>query len=605
MFEMKNKNANDDKSNDENSNSLINIHKTKEEESIEKILNLQKKIPYLKIIIFSCILILIAIIIILCVVLNKKKDDNIEKINVEKLTNEEINLIMGEQTNENYKMIKENENNIEKIFKTIENYNSKTINKIDYNENNLNIPSFLTNSTPDSDDALKISIIKKDIDIYNKKYKELSEKTNEYTQNMSESINKIPTTVNNLKDEINKISNQFEETMKNLCVPFILEQKDLINNIPELSEKMIDYKNQVSQLNSLYNTFFRHIKNVIDTINKEMNDIPDSVIELNNYINERISDFKNLVEQIDKNNSHNNLNTMKDSFIELIDNLKEKKNIMEENINNFEKILQNNQNILQQFQNDFNELINIIIETSNLIIEEVKKENKIEIDNKNPSKIIVDSILNSITSTYEVIIQIHIKSKNQIESIIIIINVESKTSLDLLFIMDLTGSMEKYLNDVKANLIDIIDKVIDQTPGIDINLGFIGYSDIPEEGAGPYIDIDFTQNHSQLSNQINDLTTYGGGDTPEDVAWAFEKALIKTWKSNAKFIVFVADGPGHGLKYYSDDTKYPNGIEGRKDIEESVEELVKDNVSLFCVKINDYTQKMFNIFQDVYNKYNL
>ena len=43
MFEMKNKNANDDKSNDENSNSLINIHKTKEEESIEKILNLQKK----------------------------------------------------------------------------------------------------------------------------------------------------------------------------------------------------------------------------------------------------------------------------------------------------------------------------------------------------------------------------------------------------------------------------------------------------------------------------------------------------------------------------------------------------------------------------------
>ena len=40
MFEMKNKNANDDKSNDENSNSLINIHKTKEEESIEKILNL-------------------------------------------------------------------------------------------------------------------------------------------------------------------------------------------------------------------------------------------------------------------------------------------------------------------------------------------------------------------------------------------------------------------------------------------------------------------------------------------------------------------------------------------------------------------------------------
>ena len=273
---------------------------------------------------------------------------------------------------------------------------------------------------------------------------------------------------------------------------------------------------------------------------------------------------------------------------------------MEENINNFEKILQNNQNILQQFQNDFNELINIIIETSNLIVEEVKKENKIEIDNKNPSKIIVDSILNSITTTYEVIIQIHIKSKNQIESIIIIINVKSKTSLDLLFIMDFTGSMEKYLNEVKSNLIDIIDKVIDQTPGIDINLGFIGYSDIPEEGAGPYIDIDFTQNHTQLSNQINDLATNGGGDTPEDVAWAFEKALIKTWKSNAKFIVFIADAPGHGLKYYSDDNKYPNGIEGRKDIEETVRELASKIILIFCLKIIDYTNKMFSIFENIY-----
>ena len=162
--------------------------------------------------------------------------------------------------------------------------------------------------------------------------------------------------------------------------------------------------------------------------------------------------------------------------------------------------------------------------------------------------------------------------------------------------MDFTGSMEKYLNEVKSNLIDIIDKVIDQTPGIDINLGFIGYSDIPEEGAGPYIDIDFTQNHNHLREQINNVYADLGGDLPEDVAWAFEMALNKTWRSNAKFIVFVADAPGHGLKYDPGDYKYPDGIEGRKDIEESVEELAKNNVCMFCLNITTDTDQMFNIF---------
>ena len=148
-----------------------------------------------------------------------------------------------------------------------------------------------------------------------------------------------------------------------------------------------------------------------------------------------------------------------------------------------------------------------------------------------------------------------------------------------------------------------MNKIIDQIPGIDINLGFIGYRDIPEEGGGEYIDIDFTQNHNHLREQINNVYADLGGDLPEDVAWAFERALNKTWKSNAKFIVFVADAPGHGLKYDPGDYKYPDGIEGRKDIEESVEEVAKNNVCMFCLNITTDTDQMFNIFQNVYNEY--
>ena len=57
---------------------------------------------------------------------------------------------------------------------------------------------------------------------------------------------------------------------------------------------------------------------------------------------------------------------------------------------------------------------------------------------------------------------------------------------------------------------------------------------------------------------------------------------------------------GHGLKYIDDDYEHPNGIEGRKDIEETVRELALKNVLIFCLKIIEYTNKMFSIFENVY-----
>ena len=43
--------------------------------------------------------------------------------------------------------------------------------------------------------------------------------------------------------------------------------------------------------------------------------------------------------------------------------------------------------------------------------------------------------------------------------------------------MDITGSMNPYLEEVKRNILAIINGIIAECPGIDINLGFIGYRD--------------------------------------------------------------------------------------------------------------------------------
>jgi methyl-accepting chemotaxis protein len=213
------------------------------------------------------------------------------------------------------------------------------------------------------------------------------------------------------------MSDNFEETMKNLCLPFILEQKGLINTSEsnlrrlDLYEKMIDYKSEVNELNLLYNKFLNYIILIIDIVVSSVDEISSSASELNYYINEGITNFTNLVENTDTNNLHNNLITMKDSFLKLKDDINERKNNLEESINSFQKLYEKMRNELQDFQNDFNKLTENINEISNLIVEELTKENEIEIEKQSNTDFIVDSILNSLSFIYESIIKYQIKQK--------------------------------------------------------------------------------------------------------------------------------------------------------------------------------------------------
>ncbi len=190
-----------------------------------------------------------------------------------------------------------------------------------------------------------------------------------------------------------------------------------------------------------------------------MNEIPNFSCELNDYINDEISDFVNSVENMEINNLHNNLITMKNSFIKLKDNLNERINKLNENISNLENSNKKMKNDLLNFQNDFDYLSENITELSNLIINETAKTNNLEIENKKFSNFVVDAIINSLSEAIENTIIIEIETLNGIFTFEVILNVESKTSLDLLFIMDLTGSMGLYINETKKNLIYIMKKI--------------------------------------------------------------------------------------------------------------------------------------------------
>ena len=141
-----------------------------------------------------------------------------------------------------------------------------------------------------------------------------------------------------------------------------------------------------------------------------------------------------------------------------------------------------------------------------------------------------------------------------------------------------------------------MDKIIKDCKGIDINLGFIGYRDVGEHKKKNYVNIEFTKNHQSVKEEIDKIVVGGGDDTAEDVAWAFQQALKKKWENKARFAILVTDAPCHGLKYHDPELldDFPQGVPNGENIENLVQQLIKKQISLLCIKLKESTDICIN-----------
>ena len=511
--------------------------------------------------------------------------------------------------NETYELIKESL----KVFNNFITSLKPMGYKISYS-----IPEFLEKF---SDSTLKI--VKEDINLYNSKYEELEEKANNLIEIVSETIKSLRTHLYNMKEYVNEIYEQFENITKSFSLPLFLDKISLINstesnnNIKRFySEKLQKYKEEVKNFNNKYNSFFNYIKSIIVLIIRNIKEISNSMKDVNGNIAKSILNYGKLLRKFDKKADiqkiHENLLIIKQSFIDIKKNMSNEIENIEDKISSLEDL--NKNNILsKKFENESLILIdniNLISEEIILEINDMRRQNgekELEYSNSNASPLNDESIIKEFENSFEILMNVQFAKMNELQSIIISTNVEEKTSIDLLFIIDITVSMDVYVEEVKKSIIDIINRIENKCPGIDINLGFIGYRDIEE---GDIIDIEFTKDHEELKNNISKIYAFGGGDYPKDVVWAFERALNKTWKSNARFIVFVADAPNHGDKYNIDKgsdshyyDKYPNVIPDRRDLEDIFKELADNGVSIFCMKLIEDIDRMLEIFGNVYKNY--
>ena len=134
---------------------------------------------------------------------------------------------------------------------------------------------------------------------------------------------------------------------------------------------------------------------------------------------------------------------------------------------------------------------------------------------------------------------------------------ENTPSIEVVFVLDTTGSMSGLIQAAKEKIWSIASSMgsAQQTPNIKI--GLVAYRDRKESYITKIIDL--SNDLDTMYAQLMDFKAAGGGDGPESVNQALYDAVHKmSWSQSDtvyKAVFLVGDAPPH--MDYQDDVKYP------------------------------------------------
>lgn len=126
----------------------------------------------------------------------------------------------------------------------------------------------------------------------------------------------------------------------------------------------------------------------------------------------------------------------------------------------------------------------------------------------------------------------------------------SGSTLDLAFVLDVTGSMSAEIEAMKAT-IDTVAAQIVSAGQADVRLAMVAYRDY---GDTPEFEIqDFSDDVNSFRSFVDGLSASGGGDTPEALNEAMDRSTRLSWDSEAtaRMVFVIADAPPHPDEDYS------------------------------------------------------
>ncbi|WP_423459533.1 vWA domain-containing protein [Ottowia sp. VDI28] len=141
---------------------------------------------------------------------------------------------------------------------------------------------------------------------------------------------------------------------------------------------------------------------------------------------------------------------------------------------------------------------------------------------------------------------LHRGQKSAVEVTLSSAPLPARAQLDLVFLIDATGSMADEIGKLKASLADIANQVSRLPSQPDLCFGMVAYRD--KGDAFLLRRHDFTNDLNAFQRVLNALHADGGGDTPEAMNEALHETVHQlSWRGDGttRLVVLLADAPPH------------------------------------------------------------
>ena len=177
---------------------------------------------------------------------------------------------------------------------------------------------------------------------------------------------------------------------------------------------------------------------------------------------------------------------------------------------------------------------------------------------------------------------------------------ESDKKLDIAFVLDCTGSMDRTNQAVTEKIKFLMDQLKTKT-NAEVRKAVITYTDMAVGTTGRFHILPFDNDPQQVITHIKkfciEFSEKYLGNMPEDVTGALNKANKLPWEAANRVIFHITDAPGHHLKFGTSD--FPNGKQGDPQPEEFLKEMNYKSIHYVLGEVKpDATAKMVEFFKN-------
>ena len=148
---------------------------------------------------------------------------------------------------------------------------------------------------------------------------------------------------------------------------------------------------------------------------------------------------------------------------------------------------------------------------------------------------------------------------------IIIPGVNDQSRIDVVFVLDTTGSMGGLIQAAKEKIWSIATTMASAQSAPEIRMGLVAYRDRGDAYVTRVVDL--SSDLDSMYATLMDFQANGGGDCPESVNQALHDAVHKiSWRQDTgtyKAVFLIGDAPPH--MDYQDDIKYPVTLSAAKE----------------------------------------